>query len=307
MIYEKKSALFFFIAVTFILFGAYAHSASAAGGLEPEKLPLAKEETLKPSAALNEKAKTFKSIGERFDGEELDFKISFWIFSSVARGHLTMEKESEGIYVVTFSAKTTGVARWLRKRKDKYIERIEELDGGRRFRTLSLEEHSKIGSKKRKTITTIDHKEGVMSWTKWKNDKFRKTESLVIPEGRNYDGPFTAFYNFRYGAYGDITHDKEYLVKTFPKHQDDELDIYIRLLNAGDSAKRIKKWRIKEADAEGGYMSAIKLDKELFDSKSGDIDMFFNSEMIPVKSVAKDIMLFGDVRAEFVPANESKD
>ena len=247
-----------------------------------------------------------KSIGQRFVGEELDYKIGFWILSNVARGHVIIEQESEGIYVVTFKAKTTGVAKWLRKRKDTYIERLEEIDGGRRFRTLSFEEHSKIGAKKRKTVTVLDHDKGVIVWTKWKNGKLRRSEALVIPEGKNYDGPFTAFYNFRYGMYGDIVYDKEYLVKTFPKRQDTELDIYIRLLSLKDSNKRIKKWRLKKADVKDGYMADVRLDKELFDSKSGDIEMFFSSEMVPLKAIAKDIMLFGDVRATLVPVAKTK-
>ena len=301
----KKIPKIFFIAIVLVLIAPVVSLHLALAG-EAGELDISFGEVHGPEyRALAGKA-PIKSIGERFVGEELDYKIGFWVLSNVARGHVTVERESEKIYVVTFSAKTTGVAKWLRKRKDTYIERLEEIDGGRRFRTLSLEEHSKIGAKKRKTITVLDHDKGIMVWTKWKNGKLRRSEALVIPDGKSYDGPFTAFYNFRYGMYGDIVHDKEYLVKTFPKRQDAELDIYIHLLDVERSKKRIKKWHLKKADAKGGYMADVRLDKELFDSKSGDIEMFFTSEMVPLKAVAKDIMLFGDVRATLVPIAKRK-
>lgn len=242
MLTVKKSLLFFIIAAVFVVSAAHLSFISAGENGEVD-VTFGEFQGPEHEAVLSDPPKT-KSIGQRFVNEELNYKIDFWVFSGVALGNVTMVQESEKIYVVTFKAKTTGAARWLRKRKDTYIERLEEVDGGRRFRTLSLEEHSEVGKKKkRKTLTTLDHVKKTMTVEKWKQGKLRKPKSFEIPEGKNYDGPFTAFYNFRYGMYGDIEHDKEYLVKTFPKKQDEEVEISIRLLGVTDSAKRVKKWR----------------------------------------------------------------
>ena len=100
-----------------------------------------------------------------------------------------------------------------------------------------------------------------------------------------------AFYNFRYGAYGKVEENKRFRIKTFPKAKGQEVDIDLDIRPAP------KDGRAKE---EAVYLADARMDKDLFDSSSGLVEIFFDKELVPVKAVAKDIVLFGDVRGELI-------
>ncbi len=94
------------------------------------------------------------TIAEFFKGEELVCEIGFWLFKRVALGKLSFsEMEEKGHYMATLQAETLGVVGWLtRYRIDTYRSTMEEIDEGRRLRSISFEEDVKIGSKLRKRI-----------------------------------------------------------------------------------------------------------------------------------------------------------
>ena len=93
------------------------------------------------------------------------------------------------------------------------------------------------------------------------------------------------FYNFRYGAYGKVEENK-FRIKTFPKAKGQEVDIDMDIRSAPKDGSE------KE---EIAYLADARLDKDLFDSSSGLVKIFFDKELVPIKAVAKDIVLFGDV------------
>jgi hypothetical protein len=236
------------------------------------------------------------TIGESFAGEEFDYKIGFWIFDDVAVGKIKLESLGGGKYIASLTAQTTGVVGWfLRYRKDSYIARIKEVDGGTRFRTMTFEKNVDMGGKVTRGITILDYEKGLMTWKKWKKGKLRRSGELTMEPGVFYDDPITAFYNFRFGVYGPIEDGREYLIKTFPKSKGKEVDIYLRLATESEFERLSKHKGPLE-----GYFAYVKIDPELFGSKSGDIEMLFSEELIPVEGVAKDIILFGDVRGKFV-------
>jgi hypothetical protein len=242
------------------------------------------------------------TIGKWFAGEELDYRIGFWILDDVAVGKLRLESDGSGGYVATLTAHTTGVLGWfLRYRKDTYTARLQEVNGGGRFRTMTFEKNVDIGGKVRRGITVLDYENRLMTWKKWKRGKLRDSGELKMEPGVFYDGPLTAFYNFRFGVYGPIEEGREYWIegreywiKTFPKSSNKEVNIYLRL-----APKNEFKSRFGERDTFDAYLADVKIDKELFGSKSGDIEILFSDEMVPVEGVAKDILLFGDVRGKF--------
>ncbi len=247
-----------------------------------------------PGAHLSSDTGTPPSIGAAFAGEEFRYSLSFWVFNNVAEGRISLKRDGTD-YLITMQAETTGIARWLRHRKDKYVARISEVEAGKRFRPISFEKEVTIGDKHRRTHTVIDYDKNIMRWQKWKNGKLRKTDQLSIPEGLIYDDPLTAFFNFRYGVYGEIGKGKDFLIKTFPKDDGKEVDITIRLITDAE----LKGRKIDLPGVEG-YFADAKLAKELFDSKTGKIEIFFDKDLVPLVVVAKDVMFFGDVRGELV-------
>lgn len=238
------------------------------------------------------------TIGQSFVGEELDYRIGFWLFDDAAVGKLKLERGEDGTYVVSLTAQTTGVLGWfLRYRKDSYTALIEEVDGGGsgRFRTITFEKNIDIGGKVTRGITWLDYEKGLMTWKKWKRGKLRRSGELPMEPGVFYDDPLTAFYNFRFGVYGPIEEGREYLIKTFPKSRGKEVDIHLRLATESEFERLM---RYKEPFE--GYFAYVRIDKELFGSKTGNIEMLFSEDLVPVEGVAKDMVLFGDVRGKLV-------
>ncbi|MBI5599392.1 MAG: DUF3108 domain-containing protein [Deltaproteobacteria bacterium] len=251
-------------------------------------------------ARAGETARTHEpTIGETFAGEELDYDMGFWLFDGVAKGSVRLVKEGDG-YVATLSARTTGFARWLRHREDTYTARMEEAEGGHRLRTLSFEKDVLLGSRRTRILTVIDYKKRVVRTEKWKDGVPGETDEFPMPPGVvYYDDPLAAFYNFRRGAYGEIGEGRQYRIKTFPRGKDKEVEMSLSIATAGEFKRRA-------GDGETGYLADANLAKELFGSASGDIEITFTRELVPIRAVAKDILLFGDIRASLVNQEKIK-
>jgi hypothetical protein len=237
------------------------------------------------------------SIGEHFEGEELYYTIGYWLLKDAAVGKFTLERDPDGDgYIATLKAETTGVVGWfLRYRKDTYTARLEEVEGGGRFRTLTFEKNVDVGGKIKRSITELDHENGTMKWKVWKRGRLRESDELVMEPGEYYDGPLTAFFNFRYGVYGEIEEGREFIIKTFPKSRNKLVNIYLKL-----ATKSEQQGHLADRAPSAGYFAFLKIDKDLFDSKSGEIEMLFSDEVVPLEVIAKDVLFFGDVRGKLV-------
>ena len=233
-----------------------------------------------------------KSIGEAFVGEVFTYDVSFWILDNVAVGKLSIERgEKPGEYIATMEAQTKGILAWFMKhRKDVYTSKVVEIDGGKRFRTVSFENKSIVGKDFRRTLQWLDYKNQKYYKKVWDNKgKLKKEYERDIPKGVSYDDPVAGFYNLRYGAYGEIKPGADLKILGLPKR--DDLVMTVTVATEKDFKKRINK---NEFGAK--YICDIQIDKELFDSKSGKIEMHLTENMKPVVSIAKDVMMFGDVR-----------
>ena len=241
------------------------------------------------------------SIGELFAGEELQYDIGFWIFNGIAEGRLVLKDEGNGRYTATLSAKSNGVLDTLLKhRRDRYVATLRLSKDGKRFLTESFEkELSMDGKGTRRSLHKVDYKARTVSMRSWGGDKPEKTSVDRIPDGVYTDDPLAAFYNFRNGVYGNIAEGKDYRIMTFPK--DDKIpEIFIRMATKDELRKR--NWKKVPAD----LLADARIDKELFGSSSGDIEILFTKEMIPVQAIAKDLVMFGDVKGKLREAVSPK-
>jgi hypothetical protein len=233
------------------------------------------------------------SIGQNFVGEELKYDIGFWIFHGVAEGRLVLKEVGPGRYVSTLSAKTNGVVDTLLKhRRDKYVAKFRLSRDGKRFLTESFEKEVTMDGKgTRRSVHRVDYVARTVTSRSWGGGKPEKISVDKIPDGMYTDDPLAAFYNFRFGVYGDIVEGKDYRIMTFPK-EDRIPEIFIHI--APEKEFKRRNWKGIPAD----LLADAKIDKDLFGSSSGDIEIFFTSEMLPVQAIAKGILLFGDVKGK---------
>jgi len=236
-------------------------------------------------------------IGLTFAGEELYYDIAFWFLKKVAAVRMTFAPGAEdGRYVATLQGETVGLTGFFtRYRTDTYRAVMEELDGGRRLRSLTFEEQVQIGKQSRRHIHTFDHKN-----RKWIEQNIRMSgatsrEEHDIPGDQDYNDFLTASYNFRYGVYGAVERGKMYHVPVFPKKDVTTYDVKI----ASKAEENRLRDRISVPDG-GEYRIELAMDPEVVHSERGLIKGWLAKELYPVEGVMEDVFLFGDVRGTLV-------
>jgi len=240
------------------------------------------------------------SIGEFFKGEELSYDVGFWLFKRAAMGKVSFREMGEqGRYLAILQGETMGVLGWVaRYRTDTYRSVMEEIDGGRRLRSVSFEEEVKIGSKVRIRSHFFDYQKRKWIRVRQRKDGTKVREEADIPPGMVYDDFVAASYNFRYGVYGEIERGKKYTVATFPKKGPSSYEV--RVASKEEEEKKRKSEKIK-ADKE--YFVKLYLDPEVTHSKEGVIEGWLSKELYPVEGMIRGVVLFGDVKGTLVKKN----
>jgi hypothetical protein len=237
------------------------------------------------------------SIGECFRGEDLQYEIGLWLFKKVAVGKISFEEMGEkGRYLATLRGETLGVLGFVaRYRVDTYRSIMEEIDGGRRLRSISFEEDVKIGNKLRKRTHFFDYRKRTWIRVRQRDDGSKVREEAEIPPGMVYDDFVTASYNFRYGVYGGIERGGTYKVATFPKKGATSYEV--RVASREEEEKRRKAEKSKEGKE---YFLKLFLDAEMTHSKEGLIEGWLSKELYPTEGRIKDVIFFGDVRGTLI-------
>jgi len=237
------------------------------------------------------------SIGEFFKGEELQYEIGLWLFKKVAVGKISFAEMGEkGRYLATLQGETLGVLGFVaRYRIDTYRSIMEEIDGGRRLRSVSFEEDVKIGSKVRRRTHLLDYQKRRWIRIRQREDGSKTREETEIPPGMIYDDFVTATYNFRYGAYGEIERGRTYKVATFPKKGATSYEV--RVASQEEEEKKRKSEKSKEGKE---FFLKLFLDAELTHSKEGLIEGWLSKELYPVEGKIKDVIFFGDIKGTLV-------
>ena len=234
------------------------------------------------------------TIGKRFDGEELRYRIGFWWFNNAAKGRIDFRRNGEDRYLAGVEAETLGFIGWItRYRKDIYRIYMDEIDGGRRLRTYLFEKTVTIGKRVRKGYIRFDYDKRIMEWKSWGGNRPERGKTEAIPPGIIYDDPVAALYNFRAGAYGEVIEGKSFFITTFPK---DGKPSQISIRVASDEEK---KKRLSNHDGIE-YLVDLKINGELIDSRTGDIEIHMDRELVPVEGIVKDVFFFGDVRGRLL-------
>ena len=237
------------------------------------------------------------SIGEFFKGEELHYEIGVGLFKRVALGKISFKEMGEkGRYLATLQGETLGVLGWVaRYRVDTYRSIMEEVEGGRRLRSISFEEDVKIGNNLRRRTHFFDYQKRKWIKVRQRKDGVRVRQEVEIPPGMVYDDFITASYNFRYGVYGEIERGKKYTVATFPKKGPSSYEV--RVASKEEEEKRKKSEQFKDGKE---YYVKLFLDPEVTHSKEGLIEGWLSKELCPTEGRIKDVMLFGDVKGTLI-------
>ena len=238
-------------------------------------------------------------IWQKFSGEIIRYEVGFWLFSTVGGGEADFRDLGHGKYMVYHEGKAQGFVGWLTShRREIYRSTMSTINNGKRLIPLRFEEHSVIGEWFRKKTTVYDyaaHK--VFMEVDKEGEKSR--EEVDIPMGAFYDDPVTAFYNFRGGVYGKVEPGREFLVRTLPEKGSAKGKEEIRLVVASKDEADIL--RAKEPDKTGkDFFVKILFDREMWGKKKGELEIWFNKDIVPTSGVVKDLRFFGDVKGKLI-------
>jgi Protein of unknown function (DUF3108) len=238
-----------------------------------------------------------KTIGEFFAGEELHYEISFMFLKKVGVAKMMFRPaQQKGRYIAVLQGETLGVVGWLTKyRTDTYRSVMEEIDSGKRLRSISFEENVKIGKKTRVYSHEFDYQKRKWSKRSTRRGVRTRASESVIPEGKTYDDFLCASYNFRHGVYGTIERGKTFVVPTFPRKGSSSYDIKI-----APKAEEERMRVVDKVSEMAEYLIKLKLDPEITDSKTGLIEGWLSKDIYPVEGIIKDVILFGDVHGKLV-------
>jgi len=237
------------------------------------------------------------SIAGFFKGEELEYDVGAWIFKRAALAKLSFRETGEkGRYLSTLQGETLGVLGWVaRYRVDTYRCIMEEIEGGKRLRSISFEEDVKVGNKLRRRTHFFDYQKRKWIQVRQRKDGTKVRKEEEIPPEMVYDDFLTASYNFRYGVYGRIERGRKYTVATFPKKGPSSYEVSVA------SKEEEEKRRRSDKTEEGKeFFIKLYLDPEITHSKEGLIEGWLSKEFCPLEGAIKDVFFYGDVKGRLI-------
>jgi len=232
------------------------------------------------------------SIGDRFTGEALRYEVGFWLIDPVGGGVADFRNLGHGRYRVYHVGKAEGFVGWLTNyRREVYRSTMTTINGGKRLIPLKFEEYSVIGEWYRNKTTIYDYPGRRVIIEMEKEGKPMKREEMEIPVGVLYDDPVTAFYNLRFGVYGKVEPGKEFILRTLPRKGHEIIRIQVATKEQAERARAEEKVK-----AQKDLLIRILLDREMWGRKKGELEIWFNRDLVPISGVVKDIPWFGDIR-----------
>lgn len=271
-----------------ILLGGLAWTFHPFGDLFAFPSPLVFVETPEPKEKLN----SALSIGDKFVGEELHYKMGFWLFHNAAKGKIAIQKgDAENTYITTFVGQTQGLIGLLTaNRRYTLTSTMEVIEDGRRFRTLKFEQRLTTRHKDKTRIHTFDYEARKIMISSKEKDRNWRHQEKDLPYNQSCDDPITSFYNFRFGVYGTVDRGRSFKIPTIPKKRRSSISIHIASREIEDHMRE------QEDDTDGKeFFATMIMHKEFTVSDTGKLEGWLSKELIPVTGRVRDVIILGDV------------
>lgn len=228
-----------------------------------------------------------------FLNEKVSYDIHFLWFTRAAAGSLHFSREGEGFKAI-LEAETKGFIGFLTfYRKHTYISHMSYLPERNKMRADFFERYVTIGGKAEKTFTWTDYDRRVLIRKDYKREKLVENAEEPIPEGVEYEDILSAFYNVRLGYYGPVRRGRQFIIRSLPSEGVSTIEV-----NFTTREESIKSSHLFGDKFDADMLSArVKVPRDLFKSKTGEVNILFDDAIVPVYSVVKDYIGFGDIMA----------
>lgn len=247
--------------------------------------------------------------------EEFRYDIRFLFLTKVAEGVLRIRRIGENRYKAELIAETRGFAGFITGyQKNFYISEMEYQPETGHLLTRVFTKIIQRGDAKDESRTVIDHEKREIRWKTFENGKILHSGSEKIPPGITYEDPLSAFFNFRSGFFGKLRRGLRREINTIPAYQtDDEGNLlfekeFVRNFNirVANSATE-HEYRVRFDQTKGkGLLVIVNVPKSLFGQKSGEIQIYFDADLVPVTTIVEDAIFFGDIHGVLQKPAKSK-
>lgn len=257
----------------------------------------------KPSQ-LNDKA-NYKTITD-FVGEKLVYDISFLWFKNAAEGSTILQRDEEN-YIAKLEAETKGFIGFITGYiKHLYVSRMNMVGENTGLQPYLFEKKIVYRRVEEKVTTTLDYENRIMSWHKTEigeiideDDEEEEPILMLLSEDKENPIPLSivyydilsVLYNFRTSYYGEIQKGKDFLIHTIPEKNESEIHIHV-----GTREEELKFKKEEHIEDSEGYFLIIKIPKEIFKTKRGEMLIWGDKNLLPLKVIVRDYIGFGDVR-----------
>ncbi len=285
MIFRRRGFLITAALMVWHLFRPRISLSGKVGAL-PGLSPLSNPEANKPASH------RFKTI-DYFLNESVNYDISFLWFKKAAAGSVTFGREGNGFFAA-LEAKTKGIVGFFTShKKHRYVSHMTYVRKENRFRSTFFERYVTEGRKSEKTLSRLDYETRQVISTFFKNGEQVKETVEPIPLGVEYEDILSALYNVRIGYYGPLKAGRSFQLMTIPREGQSVIDVEIA---TPEEAKR-RRFLFGRSASDTFLNANVRVPKEIFESKTGEVALLFDDSILPVHGIVKDYIGFGDVRA----------
>ena len=218
-----------------------------------------------------------------------DYKVEFGIIGEIGIANAVLTKD-ERTYEIDVELKATGMAATLSgNRRERHISKGHIENG------MMVADYYQItkwyGSKMSTKLYSIDHKNKMVkrAFKRWKNGKLVKDKNDTL-DFYAKDDLLTLYFNL----------DKKIIDKTLPKSyvfkavgaekQNGEVEVVI--------PSELDEYKEALGESSDSWYARAIIHQNIFSSDKGELLLRIGNDGITQKAVLKDLLFFGDIRAE---------
>ena len=239
--------------------------------------------------------KSNPSILDRYLGEEIRYKIAYWLIGHVGDAKTEFFRtDLPGIYRISLEGHGIGfINSLLGGIVYSYTSFCQYLPARDCLRPVYFTLKKQRGSKVSLRSVRYNYKAAEISFTQANpTGDTRKQKEPMRADGI-YEDYLTMLYNFRHGYYGPLQKGYQYSLPLYTREQMKPVALYIADL---ETEKRL---RSREFNREGkDFFVRFQIPPEDVSSDSGEILGWFSADGVPVKGTIQDVVFFGDLWGE---------
>ncbi|MEA1914639.1 MAG: DUF3108 domain-containing protein [Campylobacterota bacterium] len=226
------------------------------------------------------------------------YSISYGIFGELGIATASIKVDKQNNYTITMHAKATGVAKFLSQSKEEIYTSKGKLINNQ-FVPDTFSKHVKNDVKTKKATYTIDHPNKQVTKDSLKTKKDRQTnkwntyKNSEILDYYAKNDILSLFFNLKY------------YIKEFSKGN--EHDLHAVGANEDNGLINVivptkKEHTIINQDLKTTQDTILKvfINQEIFSSERGELLISLDKKGLCDRTVLKDVLLFGDIRAKVV-------